>query len=62
LQVQHKEATDGAQLFGYCLQRQNDKEFFIRNAIGWALRAYSKSNPERVRDFYWTIAVLLRRS
>jgi len=50
-QVQHKEATDGAQLFGYCLQRRNDKEFFIRKAIGWALRAYSKSNPEQVRDF-----------
>ncbi|MFZ1119039.1 MAG: DNA alkylation repair protein [Candidatus Binataceae bacterium] len=50
-QVQHKGATDGAQLFGYCLRRRGENEFFIRKAIGWALRAYSKSNPEAVRDF-----------
>jgi 3-methyladenine DNA glycosylase AlkD len=50
-QVQHKDATDGAQLFGYCLRRKDDNDFFIRKAIGWALRAYSKSKPESVRDF-----------
>ena len=26
-------------------------EFFINKAIGWALRDYSKTNPERVREF-----------
>jgi len=50
-QVQHKGATDGPQLFDYCLRRSGESEFFIRKAIGWALRAYSKSNPEAVRDF-----------
>jgi 3-methyladenine DNA glycosylase AlkD len=50
-QVQHKSATDGAQLFGYCLRRRGESEFFIRKAIGWALRAYSKTNPDAVRDF-----------
>jgi 3-methyladenine DNA glycosylase AlkD len=28
-----------------------EKEFFIRKAIGWALREYSKSNPNAVRAF-----------
>jgi 3-methyladenine DNA glycosylase AlkD len=50
-QVQHRDATDGAQLFDYCLRRCGEKEFFIRKAIGWALRAYSKSNPQAVRNF-----------
>lgn len=27
------------------------KEFFINKAIGWALRDYSKTNPEWVEDF-----------
>lgn len=26
-------------------------EFFINKAIGWALRDYSKTNPEWVSDF-----------
>ena len=26
-------------------------EFFINKAIGWALRDYSKTNPEWVNDF-----------
>ena len=29
----------------------NDGEFFIRKAIGWSLREYSKTNREWVRDF-----------
>lgn len=29
----------------------NSREFFINKAIGWALRDYSKTNPEWVRDF-----------
>ena len=29
----------------------NSSEFFINKAIGWALRDYSKSNPEWVREF-----------
>ncbi len=29
----------------------NDKEFFIRKSIGWALREYSKTNKEWVRNF-----------
>ena len=28
-----------------------EKEFFIRKAIGWVLREYSKSDPDWVADF-----------
>jgi len=37
-QIKHKDATDEEQLFGYCLRRAEEKKFFIRKAIGWALR------------------------
>lgn len=26
-------------------------EFFLRKAIGWALREYSKTDPDAVRDY-----------
>ena len=29
----------------------DEKEFFIRKAIGWTLREYAKTDPVRVRDF-----------
>ena len=35
-------------------KNSNDNEFFIRKSIGWALRQYSKSNPEWVRAFIAT--------
>ncbi|MCK9517678.1 MAG: DNA alkylation repair protein [Dehalococcoidia bacterium] len=50
-QLLQKERTDEERLFRYCLQRAGDREFFIRKAIGWALREYSKTAPEAVRGF-----------
>jgi 3-methyladenine DNA glycosylase AlkD len=47
----HRAKTDKKQLFAHCLERAHEKEFFIRKAIGWALREYSYANPEAVRDF-----------
>jgi 3-methyladenine DNA glycosylase AlkD len=38
-------------LLDYCLQCAHEKEFFIRKAIGWALREYSKTEPEVVSNF-----------
>ena len=35
----------------YIQQHQLSKEFFIQKAIGWALREYSKTNPEWVKSF-----------
>jgi len=47
----HKEQTNEAQLFDHCLRLAPEKEFFIRKAIGWALREYSYTAPEAVREF-----------
>lgn len=46
-----KDATDRDRLFGYVRKRAADREFFIRKALGWALRAYGRTDPEAVRNF-----------
>lgn len=50
-QLKHKTATDRTMLFEFCLTTMHEREFFIRKAIGWALREYSYSEPEAVKDF-----------
>lgn len=50
----HKQQTDEKQLFAHCLRRADETEFFIRKAIGWALRQYSYANPTGVRRFLRT--------
>lgn len=50
-QLKWKEKTDETRLFQYCTLTLAEKEFFIRKAIGWVLREYSKSRPEQVRHF-----------
>ena len=50
-QNRFKSATDPERLFRFCLRRAADKEFFIRKAIGWALREYSKTDAAAVRAF-----------
>jgi 3-methyladenine DNA glycosylase AlkD len=43
--------TDTTSLFGYATQLADEKEFFIRKAIGWALRDYARWNPQAVTNF-----------
>lgn len=50
-QVGAKENTDADRLFRFCEQRMHEKEFFIRKAIGWALREYAKTDPDAVARF-----------
>lgn len=50
-QLKHKTETDEALLFDFCLRRAGEREFFIRKAIGWALREYAKTAPDAVRAF-----------
>ena len=50
-QVGAKERTDADRLFRYCEMRAHEKEFFIRKAIGWALRDYARTEPEAVARF-----------
>jgi 3-methyladenine DNA glycosylase AlkD len=47
-------AANREQLFRYCLKLAGEREFFIRKAIGWALREYSKTAPEAVAEFLET--------
>ena len=50
-QLKYKDSTDEKLLYRYILQNKKSKEFFIQKAIGWALREYSKTNPESVKSF-----------
>ncbi|MBK9107762.1 MAG: DNA alkylation repair protein [Saprospiraceae bacterium] len=51
LQLFYKEKTDFELLTDCILRTSKSKEFFIEKAAGWALRQYSKTNPERVKIF-----------
>jgi 3-methyladenine DNA glycosylase AlkD len=43
--------TDAALLAATILPHLGSKEFFIRKAIGWALRQYGRTAPDWVREF-----------
>jgi 3-methyladenine DNA glycosylase AlkD len=46
-----KAATDPDRLFAYCAAQAAHRDFFVRKAIGWALREYARTDPVAVRDF-----------
>jgi len=50
-QLGAKTATDPELLAAVIEPSLADREFFIRKAIGWALREYSKTDPAWVRQF-----------
>ena len=50
-QLLRKEETDTELLEKILVNNLGQAEFFINKAIGWALRDYSKTNPDWVRDF-----------
>jgi 3-methyladenine DNA glycosylase AlkD len=50
-QLTYREATDHVRLFDYCLRQAHHRDFFIRKAIGWALRSYARTAPDDVRRF-----------
>ncbi len=50
-QLFYKEHTNEELLFNLILRRADSKETFIRKACGWALRQYSKTNPQAVIKF-----------
>ena len=47
-QLKYKTRTDEKLLFHALEASMDEQEFFLRKAIGWALREYSKSRPEVV--------------
>ena len=50
-QICRREKTDTDLLATVICNNFGSNEFFINKAIGWSLRAYSKTNPEWVRHF-----------
>jgi len=50
-QLKYKKTTDTELLYSYILELADNKTFWIRKAIGWILREYSKTNPDAVIEF-----------
>ncbi|MNI03646.1 DNA alkylation repair enzyme [compost metagenome] len=50
-QLGYKKRTDTDLLWSFIRHTADSKEFFIRKAIGWALREYSKTDEAAVRRF-----------
>lgn len=50
-QMKWKERTDVEQLARAIEATKESSEFFLRKAIGWALREYAKTDPDWVCDF-----------
>jgi 3-methyladenine DNA glycosylase AlkD len=46
-----RHTTNQAILYRNIKALNGGNEFFINKAIGWALREYSKTHPQQVRDF-----------
>ncbi len=53
-QLSYREKTDFDLMKKYILQVAASKEFFLQKGSGWALRQYSKTNPQGVADFIET--------
>lgn len=50
-QLYYKERTDTELLFSFIRICADEEEFFIRKAIGWVLREYSKTDADAVKRF-----------
>ncbi len=53
-QLKYKQGTDTDQLAGVITDLKDHPDFFIRKAIGWILREYSKTSPQFVLHFVAT--------
>jgi 3-methyladenine DNA glycosylase AlkD len=58
-QLGWKVQTDQARLFRYALALAPETDFFIRKAIGWALRDHARTQPDAVRAFLMAHAHVL---
>jgi len=50
-QLRHKASTDTELLDSACTRNLESTEFFLRKAIGWALREYAKTDPSWVTAY-----------
>ena len=63
-QLGYQQRTDERRLFAYCSRNAREPEFFLRKAIGWALRQYARTAPDAVRayvDAHPELSALSRR-
>jgi 3-methyladenine DNA glycosylase AlkD len=51
VQLKSRNNTDIEFLSTAILPHMQNKEFFLRKAIGWSLRQYARYNPQWVIDF-----------
>jgi 3-methyladenine DNA glycosylase AlkD len=58
-QLGHRSETDRDLLSSVILANAADPDFFVRKAIGWALRDYARTDPEWVRRFVVTHEAVL---
>jgi 3-methyladenine DNA glycosylase AlkD len=49
--LNYKENTNFELLKSECEKHKHSTEFFIQKAIGWALRDYSRFNPNGIREY-----------
>jgi 3-methyladenine DNA glycosylase AlkD len=61
-QLHYGAQTDTGRLFGYCTQQAGHPDFFVRKAVGWALRHYARTDPAAVREYLadqgWRLSAL----
>jgi 3-methyladenine DNA glycosylase AlkD len=50
-QLHYGADTDTDRLFGYCTRQAGHTDFFVRKAIGWALRHYARTDADAVRRY-----------
>ena len=50
-QLGYKQKTNFELLVSECEKHKHSTEFFIQKAIGWALRDYSRFNPNGIREY-----------
>jgi 3-methyladenine DNA glycosylase AlkD len=50
-QLHYGPETDTDRLFAYCTRQAGHRDFFVRKAIGWALRHYARTDPDAVRRY-----------
>ncbi|HEV7964859.1 MAG TPA: DNA alkylation repair protein [Actinoplanes sp.] len=50
-QMHYRDATNTERLFGYCTRQAGHPDFFVRKAIGWALREYAYTDADAVRKY-----------
>jgi 3-methyladenine DNA glycosylase AlkD len=53
-QLHYGAETDTGRLFDYCTRQAGHRDFFIRKAIGWALRQYARTEPGEVSSYVAT--------